>query len=141
MSTGWISISQKDINQPSKHEIFNGSKTHFMLSPSDVPIAYRSNRENIDDKTFVFHIEFRYLSQSETIKNLRLSDDLEVSIGTKSKRLYAISMQLNKDALPDTIDLDSYIESRIDRVKRDSDQFSGGNRDAIRRVLMTNDIS
>lgn len=138
MSTGWVSISQKDINQPSKHEVFNGSKTHFMLSPSDIPIAYRSNRENIDAKNFVFHIEFRYLSQSETLKNIRLPGDLEISIGTKSKRIYSISMQLNRELLPEISDLDSYIESKIGH---EPGQFSGGNRDAIRRVLMTNDIA
>lgn len=138
MSNEWIRISQRDINQPSGTEEFNGSRTQFMLSPSDVPTAYRSHWETIDSAHVRFFIEFKYLSESESTKVNKPTNDLEIHTGTKSKRIYKLSIVLNKQEFDAARNGDQYAESQINlsEINRDT-HLNPRNQDAIRRFMLT----
>lgn len=138
MSTEWISISQGDINQPSGTERLNGSRTQFMLSPSDIPRAYRIYWESINDQLTRFFIEFKYLSESESKKLNKGFGDLEIYTGTNSKRIYKLSILLDKEKVKSAYNSAQYAESQINlnEVTQDT-HLSPGNQDAIRRLMLT----
>ncbi|EIU7182441.1 hypothetical protein F6S41_20950 [Pseudomonas aeruginosa] len=97
MNKEWISVSQKDINKPSKPQIYNGARTQFMMSPSDIPSAFRySIDEDAHSDKIHGTIEFKYLSESETLRKLSTDSNMEIEVGTQSGRVYKISFTITR---------------------------------------------
>lgn len=141
MKAEWIDVSYRDINQPTMVESSNGSKTQFMLSPADIPKSYMVWTGSADNEKSYIVIKFKYLSESEPISETILSNSLTVSFGSKSRRIYQFTIQMDKDSLESlkkpkqALDL---AEKEIELKDVIFENISAGNKDAIRRIFLTN---
>jgi hypothetical protein len=90
----WKYIRYSDINK-SKPMMDGGISVHYLLSPSDVPSAWREKIEFINEQLKKITVEFKYLTSSEPVMTKKFSGrHVELGLGRNSHRLYRISMAL-----------------------------------------------
>lgn len=139
-SIDWNFIPQSEINKPElSHD--RGVKIQFMMSPFDVPSAFRAKL----DRTREFLIvEFRYLSgsDSEPKKDIADQDGVHFTIGKRSKRIYRIAVKLQ--SISENVDADNGYKINESLLKRASayvkrymrnDNYSTGNTAAMEKCL------
>lgn len=90
-SEEWISVSQHELNEIESKEQ-RGIKLQFMLSPADLPTAWRGY--HINSTTLV--VEFKYLSSNEAKVIQSQDDGVSIEAGKNSKRIYRIILDLLK---------------------------------------------
>ncbi|RMU26760.1 hypothetical protein ALP31_103362 [Pseudomonas amygdali pv. morsprunorum] len=88
-SEEWISVSQHELNEVESKEQ-RGIKLQFMLSPADLPTAWRGY--NLNETTVV--VEFKYLSSNESRLIESPSDVVSIEVGKNSKRIYRIMLDV-----------------------------------------------
>jgi hypothetical protein len=136
--TEWLTVPQSDINKPeSKNR--NGVKIQFMLSPADVPVAWREILDDSESKPGKYIIEFKYYSSPEPTKLAEHGDGVQVVVGRNSKRIYSIIIDLMKvfDACENTkieLKLGLAADHSVEQLEHEG-ALSSGNADAIRRFL------
>jgi hypothetical protein len=90
-SEEWISVSQHELNEVESKEQ-RGIKLQFMLSPADLPTAWRGY--HLADTTVV--VEFKYLSSHESKLIERQGEGVSLEVGKNSKRIYRIILDVTK---------------------------------------------
>lgn len=90
-SEEWILVSQQELNEVESKEQ-RGIKLQFMLSPADLPTAWRGYHSN--STTVV--VEFKYLSSSEAKATHDQGDGVSIEVGKNSKRIYRIILDVMK---------------------------------------------
>lgn len=88
-TTQWESVPVKDLNKPVTKDQ-NGVKIQFMLSPSDVPAAWRARKVEKENSGHQYEIEFKYLSSPEPVRIESQGNGVELEVGKNSKRIYKI---------------------------------------------------
>lgn len=88
-SEEWISVSQHELNEVESKEQ-RGIKLQFMLSPADLPTAWRSYNQN--ETTVV--VEFKYLSSNESKLIESPAEGVSIEVGKNSKRIYRIMLDV-----------------------------------------------
>jgi len=89
MDDKWIPVTEP---LPLEKRQLEGMKVDVLLSPYDVPEAVRGFIRK-DHKVFL--IEFKYISQEDTIERPQ-SEHVKLRVGRNSGRLYAIELDLQK---------------------------------------------
>lgn len=134
----WSSVSAKALNKPVTKDR-NGVKIHFMLSPSDVPVAWRSLRASSPGQSDKFIIEFKYLSAQEPTKIESQENGVSFEVGKKSKKIYKIILD-SADLCADRSEVQVEIimgvvaQHALEKTAKSSD-VNSGNLDAITRFL------
>lgn len=138
--TEWLVVPQSDINKPESKN-HNGVKIQFMLSPADVPIAWRERLDDAEGKPGIYIIEFKYLSSPEPVRTAEHGDGVEVIFGKNSKRVYSIAIDLNKvfhaaenDEIQLELKLGLAADHSVEQLEHEG-TLRSGNADAIRRFL------
>jgi hypothetical protein len=90
-SEEWISVSQHELNEVESKEQ-RGIKLQFMLSPADLPTAWRGY--HLADTTVV--VEFKYLSSNESKLIEHQGEGVSLEVGKNSKRIYRIILDVTK---------------------------------------------
>ncbi|MDU9032399.1 hypothetical protein NHG95_04480 [Pseudomonas corrugata] len=90
-SEEWISVSQHELNEVESKEQ-RGIKLQFMLSPADLPTAWRGY--HLNDTTVA--VEFKYLSSNESKTIEQQGDGVSIEVGKNSKRIYRIILDIIK---------------------------------------------
>lgn len=90
-SEEWISVSQHELNEVESKEQ-RGIKLQFMLSPADLPTAWRGYHLN----PTTIAVEFKYLSGNEAKLIQDQGDGVSIEIGKNSKRIYKIILDVIK---------------------------------------------
>ncbi|MEX5559711.1 hypothetical protein Q1J45_19280 [Pseudomonas rhodesiae] len=90
-SEEWISVSQHELNEVESKEQ-RGIKLQFMLSPADLPTAWRGY--HLDSATVA--VEFKYLSSNEAKVIQHQGDGVSIEVGKNSKRIYRIILDVMK---------------------------------------------
>lgn len=134
----WSSVSAKALNKPVTKDR-NGVKIHFMLSPSDVPAAWRTLRITTPGGADRFVIEFKYLSSQESTKIEDQGGGVSLEMGKKSKKIYKIILDsadlcMNRSEVQVEIKMSIVAQHAIEKTAKGSD-VNPGNLDAIARFL------
>lgn len=134
----WSSVSAKALNKPVTKDQ-NGVKIHFMLSPSDVPAAWRSLRETAPGHPDKFIIEFKYLSAHEPTRIETREAGVSLEVGKKSKKIYKIildsaSLCGDRSEVQVEIKMSVVAQHALEKTAKESD-LNSGNLDAITRFL------
>ena len=90
-SEEWISVSQHELNEVESKEQ-RGIKLQFMLSPADLPTAWRGFHLN----STTVAVEFKYLSSNEAKVIQDQGDGVSIEVGKNSKRIYRIILDVMK---------------------------------------------
>lgn len=137
-TTQWETVPVKDLNKPVTKDQ-NGVKIQFMLSPSDVPAAWRARRIDNDKMGSRYEIEFKYLSSPEPVRIESQGNGVNFEVGKNSKRIYKII--LDSQAICEG-ESEVQVEIRMgilakNLVKKqgESGDFNEGNLDALLRFL------
>lgn len=87
----WIRISYEEINK----KAINDDSNHFLLSPSDVPVAFKLDIGDKDGEIWLC-VDFQYYSDSDTNKkkSLHKDDRLIIYMGTVSKKIYGFKFRI-----------------------------------------------
>lgn len=129
----WSNVAVEKINKPEAKDQ-QGVKIKFMLSPSDIPNAYRTY-----DKDGMLYIEFKYLTSPEAHKKISQQDGVDIYVGKNSRRVYRIVVDSKMFADSEgnvEVEIGFVIsaDKALKEMKR-SGSLSSGNVDAIRRFL------
>ncbi|WP_041769429.1 hypothetical protein [Ectopseudomonas mendocina] len=81
----WIPVSQQELNKIDSREQ-RGVKVEYMISPTDLPIAWRVR----PDKGMVHVVEFKYLTDGEPTKIETQQVGVKFELGKNSRRIYKI---------------------------------------------------
>lgn len=130
----WSDVPAKEINKP-KERNQQGVKIQFMLSPSDIPAAYRAV-----DKDGKYIIEFKYLSSPEPTRTTEQGDGVSLEIGKNSRRIYKIILTPKSLCANESKSVEIEIKFIIsaDNALKEMEKsgiLNSGNTDAIRRFL------
>jgi hypothetical protein len=90
MDKQWITLANEHF--PVEGTSLNGIKVDVLVSPYDVPEAVRGY---FCDERQCFIIEFKYISPEPTVERSQ-DENVKLSIGRHSGRLYAIHLDLRK---------------------------------------------
>lgn len=90
-SEEWISVSQYELNEVESTER-RGIKLQFMISPADLPTAWRVAQ--VSDETLI--VEFKYLSGNESKYIDSHDDGVTMLVGKNSRRIHSILLDLHK---------------------------------------------
>lgn len=107
LSKIWNNVDYSDVTETTTpSDKSNNIKVSFMLSPLDVPSAWRAHKT--DENTAV--IEFKYYSAAEPTRNLNGGRGVTVQVGKNSKRIYAIALDIptflsSRSAQPVEVDI------------------------------------
>lgn len=139
----WEKVDYSDVSAawPSSD---NTSNVEYLISPSDVPSAWRECIDPVrGDQSKVF-MEFKYLSSSEPIKEL-MSEGVTFKLGKNSNRVYEIELLLkNIGAMADKLERDGMSDLRYELealtlrlVSRflNSPEIREGNAEAIKSII------
>lgn len=134
----WSSVSAKALNKPVTKDQ-NGVKIHFMLSPSDVPAAWRSLRETSPGQPDKFIIEFKYLSAQEPTRTETRGDGVYFEVGKKSRKIYKIILDsaflgIDRSEVQVEIKMGVVAQNALEKTAKTND-LNSGNLDAITRFL------
>lgn len=134
----WSSVSAKALNKPVTKDR-NGVKIHFMLSPSDVPAAWRTLRISSPGEADRFVIEFKYLSSQESTKIEDQGDGVSLERGKRSKKIYKIILDsadlcAEQSEVQVEIKMSIVAQHAIEKTAKNRD-INTGNLDAITRFL------
>ncbi|WP_312382015.1 hypothetical protein [Stutzerimonas balearica] len=134
----WLDVAQGDINKLETKQR-NGVRLQFMLSPSDMPIAWRTSQLNTQSSKRIITIQFKYLSESEPRKLIKQSECVMFDIGKNSRRVYSITIDV--DRLLDTkhaSDLEiELVAQAVAKTFEEAFDINKGNSEAIKRILAT----
>lgn len=134
----WVMIPSKDINKPER--IYkDGAGFQFMISPSDIPVAYRMVMES-GAKPVQYVIEFKYLSGPEERKTVAHKDGVTLEVGKLSQKIYKVMIDLAVAAKAEG--RTSYkLEFVVPVLEHSVEAFEHegalrtGNADAVKRVI------
>ena len=124
-SEEWITVSQHELNEVESKEQ-RGIKLQFMLSPADLPIAWRGY--HLADTTVV--VEFKYLSSKESTLIEPQGDGVSMEVGKNSKRIYRIILDVMKSPSSGAI-----MVSRASVAIEQSHGLNKSNSEVIQRFL------
>lgn len=129
----WSDVAVDEINKPeTKNQ--QGVKIQFMLSPTDIPTAYRAY-----NKDGMLYVEFKYLGTHESTRVLQERDGLSLDVGKNSRRIYKITVD-PRSLLKTGEDVEIEIKFAISaenalKAMKKAGSLNSGNADAIRRFL------
>ena len=124
-SEEWISVSQHELNEvESKQQ--RGINLQFMLSPADLPTAWRGYHLN----STTVAVEFKYLSSSEPKIVESQGDGVSIEVGKNSKRIYRIILDIMKIPASGAI-----MVSRAAVAVEQSQGLNKGNSEVIQKFL------
>ena len=126
-SEEWISVFQHELNTVESHER-GGIKLQFMLSPADLPTAWRAYP--VEQNTFA--VEFKYLSGNEAKYFESLDDGVTLEVGKNSKRVYRIVLDLLRIPSPGEIMI-----NRAAGALEQSHSLNKRNSDVIHKFLVS----
>ena len=92
MNTNWLPVVSSEARPLLADREIGGIRFKSSLSPYDIPLAMRAR---IDDERQMFIVEFKYPTEEPVVEK---SSDCSASfeIGTLSKRLYRVNVDLRK---------------------------------------------
>lgn len=133
-SADWSSVAAKELNKPeTKNQ--QGVKIQFMLSPADIPTAYRAY--GLDG---LFFVEFKYLGSTEQTKTLEEQKGVSLEVGKNSRRIYKITVDPAVLCRGQEADVEVEIKFAVSadnalKEMKKTGALNQGNADAIRRFL------
>lgn len=137
-TSGWVVVSQNDINKPER--IYkDGAGFQFMISPSDIPVAFRVLMEPKEQPRDIV-VEFKYLSSSEETKVVRHRDGVRAEVGKISSKIYKLFLDIatiQNTANTNSLKFDVAMPVLTHSVEAFEHEGSlkSGNADAIKRVI------
>lgn len=143
VTTEWVSVPHKEINKPEEKDQ-QGVKVKFMLTPTDIPIAWRAFREGENTHHDKLILEFKYLVASEPLRQFEQAQGVTVFLGKNSKRVYRIVVDVNYfSSLPDSHEVNIHVkvgdaaEKTVKDMNRNG-ELNEGNASALKRFLVGN---
>ncbi|MGN0924424.1 hypothetical protein [Ectopseudomonas mendocina] len=135
----WMAVPQGDINKPER-VYKDGAGFHFMIAPSDIPVAFRILMEPEDAPTTMI-VEFKYLSAPEDTQFVEHKDGVRAEVGKLSMKLYRLYVDLAALATKFSNTLNSKIDIAIPVMSHSVEEFGhdgklrSGNADAVKRLI------
>ncbi|EPP2912985.1 hypothetical protein ACUNTK_005114 [Pseudomonas aeruginosa] len=137
-TSGWVVVPQNDINKPER--IYkDGTGFQFMISPSDIPVAFRVLLVPKDQPKDIV-VEFKYLSSHEETKTVHHQDGVRAEVGKISSKIYKLLLDIatiEKKANSNKFEFDVAMPVLAHSVEAFEHEGSlkSGNADAIKRVI------